>query len=492
VKNYYNVIIVGGGVIGTAIARELAKYKLSTAILEKESDVGLKASTSNSGVIHAGFSYPPGSLKAELCMRGNELIKDLTEKLGVPFNKTGKLVVAFNRKSLAKLYEYEKISKKNGAEVRLIGGEEVRKMEPNLAPCLAALYSPNSAIINPFQFITALAENALHNGVDILLNTEVKNIDRKGTKFEICTSKNNLICDYVINAAGLYSAEIARKYSGEDNYKIFPCKGEYHVLDKNISYLISHLIYPVPFINDTKSIGGSGIHLTPTTDGNILIGPSDEYIEKRNDYSTTNEIMDLLTKEAKKFVPKISSKDIIKSYSGIRSKIVPPEIGGYTDFVIEKSPDYDSFLNLIGIESPGLTAAPGIAEYVVNMIDKDLNLKHSESFYPEREKPVVFADLPENEQNILIEKNPNYGEIICRCEKVTRQEILDALNNPLGVRTIKSLRNRTRITMGRCQGGYCLERVADIMLEEGLDLSQITLDGEGSNLFSGLLKGVSG
>jgi glycerol-3-phosphate dehydrogenase len=289
----------------------------------------------------------------------------------------------------------------------------------------------------------------------------------------------------VINSAGVYSDEIAQM-SGETRFKIYPCRGEYYILDKNASNLISRLVYPVP----PKNAGGYGIHLTPTVEGNMLIGPSNEYIDYKDDRATTREVMAQLFKEARDFAPKISPRHFIRSYSGVRSKIVPPEIGGFTDFVIEESPNYQNFINLIGIESPGLTASPGIARYVVEMIDRREKLQKKNDFDGTRKGITVFNELSVEEKARLIKENPNYGEVVCRCENVTRQEIIDALNNPLGVRTVKGIKYRTRASMGRCQGGYCMSRIAKILEEEfGQSVEKIALEGGNSNLFTGKVRG---
>ncbi len=480
----YDIAIIGGGVVGTAIARELSKYSINTVLLEMESDVGQGASNSNSGVVHAGFTAPVGSLKADVCMYGNSHFEELCADLDVPYKKVGKLVVAVDKKQVAELYNLQYIGSKNGAELNIVGEDFIKKMEANIDG-KAAMYSPNSAITSPYELTIALAENAFQNGVEIKLNTKVLGINKINGKFLIKTNQKNIRADYVINSAGLYSDDIA-SFSGEDRYKIYPCRGEYYVLDKNSSSLLSHLVYPVP----PENAGGYGIHLTPTVDGNILIGPSNEYIDCVDNKATTKDVMEQLIKEARDFLPKISQDMVIRSYSGIRSKIVPPEIGGFTDFVIEKSPRYDNFINLIGIESPGLTSAPGIAKYVVEMIDKMENLKNKEIFNKKRTGITKFSELPLAEQKILAEENAGYRELVCRCENITRQEIIDALHNPLGVTTLKGVKYRARATMGRCQGGYCMARIVKIMQEEfNMDLEQIQLTGNSSNLFAGQAKG---
>ncbi len=483
-RKNFDIVVIGGGIVGTAIARELSKYKAGIGLIEKESDVGLGASNSNSGVVHSGFTAPVGSLKADVCMYGNSHFEEVCEELDVPFERVGKLVVAQNKKQVADLYNMQYVGSKNGAELHIVGKDFIKDKEPFIDG-VAAMYSPNSAITSPYELTIAYAENAHENGVDIKLNTEVLKIEKNNSKFIIKTNNGSFKTKYIINSAGLYSDFIA-SFSGEDRYKIYPCRGEYYVLDKNASDLISRLVYPVP----PENAGGYGIHLTPTVDGNILIGPSNEYIDDVQNEATTKEVMDQLIKEAKNFLPAINRDLVIRSYSGIRSKIVPPEIGGFTDFVIEKSPNYDNFINLIGIESPGLTSAPGIAKYVVEIIDKMENLQKDGDFNGKREGITKFDKLSLQKQKELTDSNPNYREIVCRCENVTKQEIIDALNNPLGVKNLKGIKYRARATMGRCQGGYCIARIIKIMQEElNLDIKDLKFDSNNSNLFSGQAKG---
>ena len=480
----FDIVVIGGGVVGTAIARELSKYKANVGLIEKESDVGLGASNSNSGVVHSGFTAPVGSLKADVCMYGNSHFEEVCDELDVPFERVGKLVVALNKKQVAELYNMQYVGSMNGAELHIVGKDFIKEKEPFIDG-KAAMYSPNSAITSPYELTIAYAENAHTNGVDIKLNTEVVEIKKKNTKFLIETNNGLFETNYVINSAGLFSDFIA-SFSGEDRYKIYPCRGEYYVLDKNASDLISRLVYPVP----PENAGGYGIHLTPTIDGNILIGPSNEYINDVENEATTKEVMDQLIKEAQNFLPAINRDLVIRSYSGIRSKIVPPEIGGFTDFVIEKSPKYDNFINLIGIESPGLTSAPGIAKYVVDIIDKMENLQQDEDYDGKRDGITKFDQLTLQKQKELAESNPNYRDIVCRCENITKQEIIDALKNPLGVKTLKGVKYRARATMGRCQGGYCIARIIKIMQEEfGFDVKELKLESNKSKLFSGQAKG---
>jgi glycerol-3-phosphate dehydrogenase len=481
-NNYYDMVIIGGGVVGCAIARELSKYKVNIAVLEKEDDVGWGISCRNSGVVHAGFNNKPGTLMARFCMEGNKSFAELCSQLGVPYKKIGKLVVAKKKEEIKGLQKLKQQGDANGVDsLQIIDLNEVKRLEPNIEG-IAALYSPETAITSPYLLTIALAENALDNSVKFFLNTKVKNISNfNSSGFRIITNRGDFISSYIINSAGLYADKIAR-IMGENKYRIYPCRGEYHILDKNVSSIINHLVYPVP----QSGAGGLGIHLTPTIDGNILIGPSNEYIKSKDNLSVTSSVMKMLSAEAHEFLPSISPQYIIRSYSGLRAKQAPSSQGGFWDFVIEESDTINNFINLIGIESPGLTAAQPIAQRVVEIINKKERLNPNPSFNPFRKGIIRFEEQDEETKKTLIKQDPDYGEIVCRCEKVTKKEILEAANNPLGARSLISIKYRTRAMMGRCQGGYCQTRIMEILRESfKLSPQEITLKGNNSYLLTG-------
>jgi len=481
-NNHFDMVIIGGGVVGCAIARELSKYKVSIAVLEKEDDVGWGISCRNSGVVHAGFNNKPGTLMAQFCVEGNKSFAELCSQLDVPYKKIGKLVVAKKKEEIKGLQKLKQQGDANGVNnLQIIDLNEVKRLEPNIEG-IAALYSPETAITSPYLLTIALAENALDNGVKFFLNTKIKGISNfNSSGFKIITNRGEFISSYIINSAGLYADKIARMM-GENKYRIYPCRGEYHILDKNVSWLINHLVYPVPH----AGAGGLGIHLTPTINGNILVGPSDEYIKRKDNYSTTFKVMKMLSVEARKFLPLISPGYIIRSYSGLRAKQAPSSEGGFWDFVIEESDTVNNFINLIGIESPGLTAAQPIAQRVVEIIDKKERLTPNPNFNPSRKGILRFEEQDKETKKALIKQDPDYGEIVCRCEKVTKKEILEAINNPLGAKSLISIKYRTRAMMGRCQGGYCLPRIIEI-LREYFDLNpqEILLKGDNSYLLTG-------
>jgi glycerol-3-phosphate dehydrogenase len=479
----YDVLIVGGGVVGCSIARELSRYRLKTVLLEKECDVAMETSGRNSGVAHAGFYVKPGTLKAETNINGHRMLPSLCKELGVPYREIGKLVVAKNGDELPYLEKLKKWGEGNGTRgLAIIDGSEVNKLEPNIK-AHAALYSPTSAILDPFELTIALAENALENGVKFSLNTEVSGISREKDGFLVETNKKEFKSRVIVNSAGLYSDKIARMV-GIDGYSIYPCRGEYHILDKSKRSLIDHLIYPVP----PKDLGGLGVHLTPTVDGNIMLGPSAEYIQEP-EVSNTRDVMEFLLREARELLPEISRRDLIRSFAGVRAKLIPAGSESPADFVIEEDLEMDGFINLIGIESPGLTAAPAIALKVAGIIEESIEMPLKSGFNPIRKAAVRFSHLPDEEKTKLVEEDPDYGLIVCRCETVTRKEILDALNNPLHVRDIDAVKRRCRAGAGRCQSGFCLPKIVEIMEEHyHMKTEDLRLSCPGSELFVGRTK----
>jgi glycerol-3-phosphate dehydrogenase len=479
----FDVIIIGGGVVGCSIAKELSKYKLKVALFEKEGDVCGGASKANSGVVHSGIYSKPGSLKAELCVRGNELFPSFCESLGVEFNRLGKLVVARDDEEVKALEELKEVGDKNKVPgLEFVGKEKLKELEPNVRG-ESALRVPSAGIILPYQITIAMAENALENGVHIFLNSEVLDIQDREDFFEVETGRGGFKARFVVNCAGLYCDKIAQMV-GIEKYKVYPCRGEYLILDKDLGHLINHLIYPVP----ENGSGGLGIHLTPTLEGNILIGPSAEYIDYKEDTSTTRTGINWLLEGARSFIENIPANAIIQGYAGIRCKLIGKGTKEPGDFVIEEDENVKGFINLMGIESPGLTASPAIAEMVVDIIRRSEKLILKKEFKRRKVNPR-FHNLNLEAKANLIEQNPNHGHLICRCEKVTEQEIIDALENPLDVRTLAGIKYRSRATMGRCQGGFCKPKIIRIMEElYHPEIYEITLRGEGSNLFIGKTK----
>lgn len=484
IKNTFDIIIVGAGAVGCAVARELSRFDLKIAVFEKESDVASATSGRNSGVVHAGFNNKPGSLMAKLCVEGNEGFESICKELDVPYKKTGKLIVAFDESDFAGIDNLIEKGRKNGVKgLEFVNADVVKKMEPNVGG-VGAMLSPNTAITNPFIYTVALAENAAANGAKFYFDTEVKGITKQDKLFRVKAGNTYLYSRYLVNSAGLYSDKIS-SMAGDKEYKIHPCRGEYFILDKRTSQYLNMPVYPVP----RPGIGGLGVHLTPTIEGNILIGPSAEYIKTKSDYASTKKVMDKLFKEAKELLPPLSMRHIIRSYTGIRSKLVGPKTGGFGDFIIEESKVVPGLINLIGIESPGLTSSVPISKMVRDIIANKEDIKQKDNFVATRKGIVQFRELTIEQKEELIKQCPEYGEIVCRCEGITKKEILDAINNPLGVTTLAGIKYRARPMMGRCQGGYCLTRIVDILCEEkGLMPEQITMRGNESKLFTGRVK----
>lgn len=491
-EHSFSVIIIGGGVVGNAIARELSRFQLTAALLEKEPDVGMETSCRNSGVLHSGINYKPGTLRAKLAVRGNSMMDRLCGDLKVKIKRIGKLTTALDEDELLGIKRLMDQGTANGVPgLKVLENAEMRKIQPGVEG-IAAVWSPTSAIISPYGLTIALAENAHANGVEFFLGREVTSIAKENDgKFTVKTAcGETFTADIVINAAGLSSgrisalAGVAAGNNGE-SLRIWPCRGEYYVLDKRLDGTLKTLIYPVPGAKDA----GLGIHLTPTVDGNILIGPSADYIpeETPEDYCVTAPVLEDLRREGQKLLPDIKMSDFIRNFAGNRPKRTSPAEGGNGDFIIEEANGLGGFINIVGIESPGLTSAPAIAEMVRDIVANHIALKEKELFIAERPGFAGhFCDLPNEEQERLVKENPEYGEIICRCEKITKKEVRDAIENSLGARTLVSIKYRARNGMGRCQGGFCTPRIVRMLRDEyGFTPEDYLFREAGSNLFTG-------
>lgn len=489
-RKVYDVVVVGAGAVGCAVARELSRYELSVLVLEKEADVAAGTSGRNSAVVHAGFNSAPGSLMAALCVEGNLGFEAACRELDVPYVKTGKLVTAFDERDRAGLERLMDAGRENRVPgLELIDRKELLRLEPYVGG-IAALLSTETAITSPFLYTVALAENAAANGVRFLFGHRVSSIaadDTRpagGIRFTIHAGGTRFRARMLVNSAGLFSDEISAM-AGHPGYRIYPCRGEYHILDVRANRYLSRPVYPVPRPGE----GGLGVHLTPTVDGNILIGPSAEYIVEREDHATTRTVMERLAAEARELLPPLDLSLIIRSYAGIRAKLTPPGQGGYADFVVEESPRVPGLVNLIGIESPGLTASLPIARRVCGIVGRTLRLAPRREFSGTRTGIPRFRELPDEEKQALIARDPDWGEIVCSCERVTKREILQAAENPLGVRTLAGIKYRTHALAGRCQGDSCLARIAGILMNElGMRPEEITERGPDSPAFFGKVK----
>ncbi|RKX75239.1 MAG: FAD/NAD(P)-binding oxidoreductase [Spirochaetes bacterium] len=487
----FDVAIIGAGVVGGAIARELSRYKITVALIEKEVDVSFGTSKANSGIIHAGFHSPPGSLKARLAVRGNRAFDLLAEELGFPFERRGELTVAFNDEEaeiLRRLYYQGKQNKVQYME--LIGKERAFQMEPNLNPdILQALYAPTAGIIGPYEYCFALVENAVENGVELILGEKVKEINPAksarfyGEGFKIKTEKGlSINSRFIINAAGLYADEIA-SLVGLNDFRIFPRKGEEYLLDRRVGNLVHRVIFPVP------TVKSKGMLVIPTVDGPVMVGPTADDVESKEDYGTTREGLKRVFEHAQKMIPGIRNKDVITSFAGLR----PVATGN--DFIIGTT-KVKHFINAAGIQSPGLTASPAIAEMIRDiLLHEGLKLEVKRDFNPIR-KPIPRIRRLVEERDFrpvreLVRENPLYSRIVCRCENVTEAEVVDAIRR--GHTTMDGIKFASRARTGRCQGGFCTARIIKILQREtGLPLEKITKKGPGSELVRGRLpKGVT-
>lgn len=487
--NKYDILIIGAGAVGCALAWELSRFDVRVGVIEKNSDVAGETTGRNSAVVHAGFNNRPGSLMAKFCVEGNQGFEALAAELGVPYKKTGKLVVALNQEDVASLEKLYDQGVANGCQgLEIIDAARVAEMMPGVGG-YKALWSPETAITSPFLYCVALANNAAVNGVDFFLDHEVTAINRVGEEYHIVCGKNAdtgddevYVSNIIVNCAGLGAAHIA-SMAGVDKYAIYPCRGQYYILDVDKDGIVEMPVYPAP----QAGIGGLGVHLTPTIEGNVIIGPSAEYIEENDDYSATADVMEKLYTEALQLLPAVKALKPIGNYAGIRPKQAPPGEGGYWDFVI--SEDLPGLINLIGIESPGLTASIPIARHVIELIKKgQALLKKCQAPLCVPLQPT-FRNCSFEEQAQLIKDNPEYGDIVCRCRKITKAEIRAAIENPLGVKTVSGIKYRAWATTGRCNGGYCLPKIAEILVEEyGLNPEEIRYRNEGSEMFTGAVK----
>ncbi len=468
----YDVAVVGAGVIGSLIARELSRYNIRIALIDKCNDMAMGTSKANSAIVHAGFDAKPGSLKAKMNVEGTALMPELCRTLGVPFKPVGSLVVAFSDEEMATINELLERGKVNGVPgLEIYDREKLKEAEPFISDeAKGALWAPSAGIVCPYELTIAAAENAVVNGAEFIRNFEVEKIDFDGNEFTLTSGDKTIKTKYVINAAGVFCDEIAALI-GDNSIHTTPRKGEYMLCDKSIGHLANHTIFQCP------SKMGKGILVTPTVDGNLLIGPSALDIEDKTDVSTTaGTLADVLT-AAKRSVPCLTTREVITSFAGLRAHC------DRNDFIIEESEKNAQFINVAGIESPGLSSAPAIALYVKDIILGKLDAEEKADFNPVREEPVRFRHMSNEERKALIEKNPAYGRIICRCETITEGEIIDAIKAPAGARDVDGVKRRTRAGMGRCQGGFCGSKVVEILAKElGVEINEITKCGGNSRI----------
>ncbi|EHK2345952.1 NAD(P)/FAD-dependent oxidoreductase [Clostridium perfringens] len=463
-----DIIVIGAGVVGCSIARELSKYNLDVLVVEKNSDVSEGISKGNSGIVHAGYNEKIGTLKAKLNIEGNKIFDDLSRDLQFPFKRNGAFILAFSDEEMKTLESLKENGEKLGVEgLEILTREEALNIEPNLnKEIVGVLNVKTSGIVSPYEMTIALAENAAENGVEFKLNSKVTSIEKISEGYKVNLNNKELVSGkLIINASGLEGAFLNNLVSMTKR-EINPVKGEYCLFDKVAGAMINKTLFQVP--NKLSK----GVLVTPTAEGNLLVGPN--AVEGKT-LETSREGIDEILDKSKKSLEELPVARILNTFSGIRPKTKEG------DFIIEEVEDAKNFINVIGIDSPGLTAAPAIGVYVVNMIKERLDLVEKKNFKKTREKIVRFAELSLEEKNKLIKEKPAYGHMVCKCEFVTEGEIVEAIHRPIKALTVDAIKRRTRASMGGCQGVGCTLPISKILSRElGIDISDINKNSEGS------------
>jgi len=473
-----DVLVIGCGIVGAAAAMELSKYQLQVAVLEKENDVANGTTKANSAILHAGYDPVPGTLMARLNVRGVELAKELCEKLDVPYRQCGSLVLAFTPAECGTLETLRQRGEANGVPgLRVLTGAEAREMDPQLSDQVqAALYAPTAAICSPWEYCLALAETALRNGARLHLETQVTGMEKQAEGWLVHTDQGDFAARYVINAAGV-CADAVHDMALPHAFSIRPSRGEYYLLDKSEGSRVSHTIFQCPNEN------GKGVLVSPTVHGNLIVGPNAAPVEG-NDTATTADGLEFVRTTAAKSVPQIAFGQSIRNFAGVRAH--GAEVN---DFILQEQ---EGFVDAAGICSPGLSAAPAIAEYLVELLrEAGLELVPKEDFVCQRRR-VRFKELSPEQRAELVRQDPAYGRVICRCETITEGEILEAMKGLIPPRSVDGVKRRVNVGMGRCQGGFCGPRVVEILARE-LDLTpqQVQQDQKGTWLLWGETKGGS-
>ena len=475
----YDILVIGGGVVGGMILRELSRYDAKICLLEKEEDVAKGASRANSGIVHAGFDAKEGSLKAKFNVLGASLMPNVCSELGVKYKNNGSLVVGFSEEEKVTLKDLYERGVKNGVKgLKLIDQAELREIEPNISDdAVGALYATTAGIVCPYELTISSIGNAMDNGAELMVEFEVVAIDYNDDKFVVTAKDGRTVeAKFIINAAGLFSDKVANMI-GDTSFKMGARKGEYILLDKECGDFVKNTLFFCP----TKL--GKGILVSPTVDNNIILGPTAIEQDEREDVSTTADGFASIIAGANKMCKKVPVFNAITSFAGVRA------YADRHDFVIEKSAVNDKFFNVGGIESPGLTSAPAIGAHVAEETAKSLNLSKKDNFNPIRKPDYFFKNLSIEEKNALIKEVPEYGKIICRCESVTLGEILRAVRENPKATTVDGVKRRTRAGMGRCQGGFCQPVIVSILAKEmGIPYEAVTKSGKGSEINIGRTK----
>lgn len=468
-----DVVVIGGGIVGTAVLRELSKYDLKCILVEKEPDLAMGTTKANSAILHAGFDAPTGSLKAITNVRGNKLYHELEQELDLDIKWTGSLVAATTDEEMATLQELLERGKANGVEgLKILSREEVLQKEKNLTSVKGALWAPSAGVCWPFGAALAFARCAVQNGAEVMRDCRVLGfIKEDGRITGVETSQGVIKTKYVVNAAGVYADEIA-KLAGDESFTITPRKGEYILFDKTAC---SSLVFGVVFPTPTKK--SKGILVCTTTHGNTFIGPNAQDMEDKEDHAVTAEGMNEIIASARKLIPNLPMGAAITEFSGLRA------VSSTGDFIISASA-VAGLYNAAGMQSPGLTAAPAVAEMLAEAIVKDSGAQAKADFKAELPKKPVFNRLNWDKQAELIKENSLYGRVICRCETITEAEIVEAIHESCGARTVDGVKRRTRAGMGRCQGGFCGPRVTQILARElNIPVPEVLKERADSHMF---------
>lgn len=471
----YDIAIIGAGVVGGMVARSLAEFDAKICIIDSHIDAAMGASGANSGIVHAGYDAKPGSLKAKFNILGTAMMPETCKLLGVPYKNTGSFVLAFNKNDEIQLRILYDSGIAGGIEgLELISGDKVREMEPNLTPEItAALYAPTAGVVSPYKLNIAAVENAVINGVEFVRETKVTEISGKKGNFTLETNNGEIHTGVIINCAGIYADEISEMV-GDGFFTLTPRKGEYLLFDRSEGGIVDRVIFQPP------SEKGKGVLVMTTVDGNLLIGPDANIAESKEDSTTHAASLEYVYETALKTCKKLNLKKVITSFAGLRAT---PDTG---DFIIGESLIVPGFINVAGIESPGLSSAPAIAEHVADMVSSILGgLSKKTDYKPGLDTHEYFRDMELDEKERIIKKDPSYGKIVCRCENVTEAEVLDSIRRPAGARTVDGVKRRTRAGMGRCQGGFCLPVVLEILSDElKIEKEEVLKGDRGSNILT--------
>ena len=474
----YDAVIVGGGAVGCAVARWLSRYRLRICLAERGEDVCVGTSKANSAICHAGFDAPIGSAKARFNVAGSRMMEALSLELDFPYRRCGALVLCFDEADIPRLEELKRRGERNGVEgLTVLDRASLRRQEPRVSPeAAAALYAPTSAIICPFGMTIALAENAAANGCEFRFDTEVRRIRRQGGRFLLETNRGTLESRVVIAAAGVYGDALHNQLC-ETKLTIVPRRGEYCLLDRRDGELVQHTIFQLP------SAMGKGVLVSPTVHGNLLVGPTAVDQEEKDCTATTAAGLRRVAETAARSVPSLPMRDVITSFAGLRAHLT----GGDDDFIVGESAD--GFFEAVGIESPGLSSAPAIGRYLAELAAAKLDAVEKADFIPERRDIPRPREMDLAARQALIEKDPAYATVVCRCEQITEGEIREAIRR--GARSLDGVKRRVRAGMGRCQGGFCTPRVLELLHQElGVPMTELTKGGGESRLLAGRTKEV--